>query len=274
MDLQIMSKWKRGSSNVIATMLIFGLMITSMGVLYSRIAPTLFGFDSKSKSTNQEFVFLMLANSMQELAGSAENSQGRVHIISKQATYSLNDYISIQTKVNDSGGILNGSGLVDIGAFFANVSGSYETQSKPSYLNQGASENTIMSGDYTGSSSNYVSKVSYTKDSADFTLYFNVMINMINTNSTNYILTITFIKIVYDTFADGKAIDFPVSMDEWTLRLKRQASNTTKTPPYDINGNESISIIDNIGGKTNIPGPANDWTLTIKFIEISIKFGL
>lgn len=267
-----MSRWKRGSSNVIATMLIFGLMITSMGVLYSRISPTLFGFDSESKSTNQEFVFLMLANSMQELAGSAENSQGRVHIVSKQATYSLNDYISIEISVyNGSLLPLTNSSLVNIGAFFANVSGSYETQSKPSYLNHGASENTIMAGDYTGSRSNYVSKVSYTKDSADFTLYFNVMINLINTNASNYILTITHITINFDIFADGKPIDFPVSMDEWTLRLRRQASNVTLTGPFDLSGN--ITILDNIGGKTSISGLPNG-TLSIKFIEIPIKFGL
>lgn len=265
-----MSNWKRSTTNVVATMLIFAIMITSMGVLYSLISPTLFGFEADTKSANQEFVFLTVANTMQELISSADGSQGRVHIVSNQAIYSVNSGQNIQINVSDDDGLTGGiSSPVSIGAFYSNVSGVFEPLSNPIYLNERADETSFMSGNNTGFSPSYVSKAQYSRDSADFTLYFKVRLDLIEITSNNYVLTVTIIKIDFNEF-NNKPTDFPIERDEWTLRLRREAAIVTSSANQTITGNITISD----GITSLLPIDLDGKNIIIKFIEIPIKFGI
>lgn len=247
-------------------------MITSMGVLYSRISPTLFGFEAHTQSSNQEFVLLTISNTMQELIGSAENSQGRIHIISNQAVYSVNPGRNLQIDVHNAGAVYS-STPTNIGTFTANVSGVYDTQAEPVYLNERANELSFLSGDSAGIDPSYVSKVTYQRRSANFSLFFKARVDLTNTTLTNYVLTITIVSITYNTEA-GDPIDFPLDNEEWTLRLRRRATIISTTAPAVIT-NGSIIIADNFGAPITLTGfnPGVD-TLTVRFIQIPILFGI
>jgi hypothetical protein len=259
-------------------MLIFALMVTSMGVLYARISPTLFGFEAKTQSTNQEFVLLTISNTMQELIGSAENSQGRVHIISNQAIYSVNPGIRLQIDV-DYNGTPYSSVPTNIGTFTANVSGVYDTQAEPVYLNERTNELSYLSGDLAGidsrnvSKPSYVSKVTYQRRFANFSLFFKARLDLTNTTQSDYVLTITIVSITYNTEA-GDPIDFPLDNEEWTLRLRRKAT-VPQTPVINQPiTNENITVSDNFGTNVIIPGFNPGDTLTIRYIQIPILFGI
>jgi hypothetical protein len=254
-------------------MLIFALMVTSMGVLYARISPTLFGFEAKTQSTNQEFVLLTISNTMQELIGSAENSQGRVHIISNQAVYSVNPGRRLQIGV-DYNGTIQPSTPTNIGTFTANVSGVYDTQAEPVYLNERANELSYLSGDFAGIDPSYVSKVTYQRRSANFSLFFKARLDLTNITLNHYVLTITTVSITYNTEA-GDPIDFPLDNEEWTLRLRRRASIVTTAATNTPISNGNIIISDNFGTPITLSGfnPVTD-TLTLRFIQIPILFGI
>jgi hypothetical protein len=253
-------------------MLIFAIMVASMGVLYSRITPTLFGYEAEVKSTNQEFVFLSIGNTMQQLIASAEGSQGRVHIISNQAIYSVDTGQEVQIQVNDSvTGLLNSTSREYIGVFNADVDGVFSAQANPVFLNEGVNEDSLLSGDNTNYQSSFLSKVKYSSSSASFSLYIKPRIDLTTISAGNYLLTITMVKVTYDKFADGTAIDFPVELDEWTLRLRRGAANITSDSIPALTGD--IVVGDNFGGSVSFSATPGD-SLTIKFIEIPIKFGI
>ncbi|MHA2033650.1 MAG: hypothetical protein ACW99Q_30145, partial [Candidatus Kariarchaeaceae archaeon] len=100
---RLVYKSRRGTTNVIATMLIFIIMISAMGLLYSRISPTIFGFEANTQASNQEFVMFSIANAVIDLASSAEDSQNRVKIFSNDAVYALNDGYELDITISDGG---------------------------------------------------------------------------------------------------------------------------------------------------------------------------
>lgn len=262
-----MLKSGRGTTNVIATMLIFIIMIASMGVLYSRISPTIFGFEATTQANNQEFVMYSIANAVTDLVSSAEDAQTRVKIISKEAIYSINTGYLLD--FNISGTPIPISLNFQIGSFTANVSAEFQGRSGTSYFGRNTDEVSFVNQNTT-TSDNFVSKVEYMNDEARFSLYFRSRIEISEQlPNGEFDISIIIIKLEFNP----NFVDFPIDLDEWTLRLRRRASIIKEFPPQLVSGDLTISH--SINGLAKLDGTyltskLNGETVNIKFIVVPI----
>ncbi|OLS28552.1 MAG: hypothetical protein HeimC2_06090 [Candidatus Heimdallarchaeota archaeon LC_2] len=262
-----MLKSRKGTTNVIATMLIFIIMIASMGVLYSRISPTIFGFEATTQANNQEFVMYSIANAVTDLVSSAEDAQNRAKIISKGAIYSINSGYLLDFNITGTPGpILFNS---QIGSFTGNVTAEFQGRSGISYFGRNTQENSFVNWNTT-TSDNFVSKVEYVNDEARFSLYFRSRIEISEQlPNGQYDITIIVIKLEFNP----DFVDFPIDLDEWTLRLRRRASNITEFPSQLITGD--LTILHSINGiakpdGTYLTSSLSGEIVNIKFIEVPI----
>lgn len=268
-----MLKSKRGTTNVIATMLIFIIMIASMGVLYSRISPTIFGFEATTQANNQEFAMYSIANAVTDLVSSAEDAQNRVKIISKEAIYSVNTGYTLDFNISDASGTLPTFSR-SIGSFTANVSAEFQGRSGTNYYGRNSDENSFVNQNTT-TSDNFVSKVEYTNDEARFSLYFRSRIEISDRlPNGEFDISIIIIKLEFipDSVFSNDPVDFPLELDEWTLRLRRRASDIVKFSRVvtgDLNISHSVSGVPKPDGAyltSNLDGE----TVNIKFIVVPI----
>lgn len=275
-----MLKSRRAVSNVVATMLIFALMIVSMGVLYSQIAPTIIGFDARSRSTGQEFVLLSLANEMQSLGVSPENSQARISIVSDNGLYNVSRGKKLTVE------ILNGSGVpsfltdetIQIGDFTIDLDGSFQYEQNEVYFSRTANEDSLLVNDTHELNTNYVSKVNYAYTSAHFEFYPLSNIDVHNTTAIDYFLTISMIMIDFTPHRDRPDLpaDFAIQSSDFTLRLRRLDSTIITSFFPNVLGPIIINqeIDDDLSPVSfNFGGP-NIINLTIKFIIIPILFSI
>ena len=175
-------------------------MIVSMGVLYSRISPTIFGFEATTQANNQEFVVFSIANSVTDLVSSAEDSQNRVKIISKEAIYSLNTGFLLDFNISDDSGPLFSLNF-QIGSFTANVSAEFQGRSGTIYFGRNTNEDTFVNHQNTTSSNNFVSKVKYIHDEARFSIYFRwIRGKLTKEGSETFIIVIHFFAFFFFFF--------------------------------------------------------------------------
>lgn len=266
---------KRAEVNIVATMIIFAIMISALGVLYSQIAPTILGYNAETRSANQEFIFLNIANSVDGLIPSSQGSQNRVHILSNNGFFNMQNGSLIDIKVNDSNGNILAELANSIGLFTATINGTFQAKSGYTYFNRIFNENSYLMNETTDINNYYVGKVKYTYNQALYSLYFKSRLNIVETSPNNYVLTITVIKMTFIT-SNGVALDFPIISNEWTLRLRRLASIISTTTVagiqgpilvgHSINGDSSKTPVYSLG--SNSAGI----NLTIKFIVVPILF--
>jgi hypothetical protein len=226
-------------------------MISAMGLLYSRISPTIFGFEANTQASNQEFVMFSIANAVIDLASSAEDSQNRVKIFSNDAVYALNDGYELDISISDGGVGPPLAGLITkIGSFTANVSAAFQGRSGTNYFGKIFNEDTFINQNDT-EAFNFVSKVIYSKDVAHFSLYFRSRIEVSNQlPNGEYDITIIVVKMV-----------------------RRMPSNITNFPVQTVNGDLTISHSTSGTSKSDITYTNLDGEdINIKFIEIPILF--
>ncbi|MDH5402313.1 MAG: hypothetical protein OEZ01_01355 [Candidatus Heimdallarchaeota archaeon] len=220
---------RKAVSNIVATMLIFSIMIISMGVLYNQIAPTLLGFDAETKTVNQEFVFSSIANTMQDLIISSRDSQRKVSIVSNGAVYDIDDGHLLQYTFSDNNGVFNTTNA-NIGGFYATVEGSFQKRSSSTYLNRVDGEASLIHTNESVTASNYIAKVDFDYQFAIYSLYFKSRLEITNTGVNQYDVTLIIIKMDFIRSPDGvSSLDFPHSLGEWDLRLKRSTTIITSS---------------------------------------------
>lgn len=270
-----MLKSRRAVSNVVATMLIFALMIVSMGVLYSQIAPTIIGFDARSRSTGQEFVLLSLANEIETLISSPEDSQSRISIVSDDGIYTVSDGKLLTVNLeDDTGATIASSTPEQIGDFTIDLEGSFQYEQNQVYFSRTANEDSLLKNDNNALNTNYVSKVNYAYTSAHFEFYSLATIDVVETAPDVFVVTITIVKINFLSVG-GSPTDFPMQSSDFTLRLRRQESTITKvtdTVQGPIVINHDIDTVQSVDSYTF--GGNNAIDLTIKFIVIPILFSI
>lgn len=271
-----MLKSRRAVSNVVATMLIFALMIVSMGVLYSQIAPTIIGFDARSRSTGQEFVLLSLANEIETLISSPEDSQSRISIVSDDGIYTVSDGKLLTVNLLDRNNVLIPSATIteNIGEFTIDLEGSFQYEQNQVYFSRTANEDSLLQNDNNALNTNYVSKVNYAYTSAHFEFYSLATIDVVETAPDVFVVTITIVKINFLSVG-GSPTDFPMQSSDFTLRLRRQESTITKvtdTVQGPIVINHDIDTVQSVDSYTF--GGNNAIDLTIKFIVIPILFSI
>jgi FlaG/FlaF family flagellin (archaellin) len=275
------AKSRRAVSNIVATMLIFALMVIAMGILYSTISPTILGFDAKARSANQEFIFLTIGDEVNSLASSPVGSQGRVPITSVGGYYDIGPGHSLYVNITAANVLIDPDANYTqaIGEFTAQVNGSFQYEGGTKYLSRLNSEDVLLHDDTRELNTNYVAKADYRYGSALFTLYPMAWLDIVSTG-TSYTVTITIIQLDYITFNPGGGepvtVDFPIEKDEWTLRLRKLSpkiiTNTTipVSGPYkishSIDGNSSITPQYSFGSDgTNI---------TFRIVIIPILFSI
>ncbi len=270
-------KSRRAVTNIVATMLIFGLMVVAMGILYSTISPTILGFDAKARSANQEFIFLTIGDEINSLATAPVGSQGRVSIVSSDGFYDIGPGPSLYLNITDAAGALIdplAETTQSIGEFTAQVNGSFQYSGGTNYLSRLNSENVLLLDDNRELNTNYVAKAEYRYGSALFSLYPMSWVDIVST-SAGYTVTVSIVKLDYTLFHEG-TVDFPVQKDEWTLRLRKLSPTITESTsnvpgPYtishSINGNSSITPQYTFGTAAN-------YDVTIRIVVIPILFSI
>ncbi len=252
-------------------MLIFIIMIAAMGVLYSRISPTIFGFEATTQANNQEFVMYSIANAVTDLVSSAEDAQNRVKIISKEAIYSVNKGYLLDFNISDDG-TLSVPFSSSIGSFTANITAEFQVRTGTNYFGRNANENTFVNQNTT-TTDNFVSKVEYDDDEAKFSLYFRSRIEISDQlPNGEYDISIIIIQLEFIPDFTNDPVDFPLDLDEWTLRLRRRASiinESSHVVTGDLNISHSVSGESKPDGAyltSNLDGE----TVNIKFIVVPI----
>ena len=273
-----MAKSRRAVTNIVATMLIFGLMVIAMGILYSTISPTILGFDATARSANQEFIFLTIGDEINSLATAPVGSQGRVSIVSSDGYYDIGPGPSLYLNITDAAGDLVdplATTTQSVGEFTAQVNGSFQYSGGTKYLSRVNSENVLLQDDNRELNTNYVAKAEYRYGSALFSLYPMSWVDVISTGATSLTVTISIVKLDYTLF-NGGTVDFPVQKDEWTLRMRKLTptiieSTSNVLGPYtishSINGNSSITPQYSFGTALN-------YDVTVRIVIIPILFSI
>ena len=272
-----MLKSRRAVSNIVATMLIFGMMIASMGVLYSQISPTLLGFDARSRSTGQEFVLLSITNEMESLISSPVDAQSRIAIVSDDGLYTVSDGKLLTVNLLDGNAVaITGASITDnIGDFTIDLQGSFQYEKNQVYFSRTINEDSLMQNDTHSLNTNFVSKVNYAYTSAHFEFFSLARIDVVETAADIFVITISIIKISFLS-TGGSPTDFPIQSSDFTLRLRRQESTINTVSVVNVPGPISINhLIDSVPSVESYSfGRANPTQLTIKFIVIPILFSI
>ncbi|MCY3413770.1 MAG: hypothetical protein INQ03_19155 [Candidatus Heimdallarchaeota archaeon] len=268
-------KSTRAVNNIIATMLIFSMMIVSMGVLYSTISPTVLGFQAETINTNQEFILLSIQNEMENLISSASGAQTRISITSNDATYRVSEGKALDISISDAGGIVQTQNVYT-GEFSIDVEGSFQYEVNEKILTRTISEDSMIQNDTTVNNSNFVAKVQYDYSIAYFTLYTLTRVDVVQTGATSMAVIITTPQIYFLThngLITGTSLDFPIQDSDWTLRLRRITSTTVSTSNL-VNGPFSIDHdIDGVTSPTSYAFGDNTITnLEITFVTVPILF--
>jgi len=255
-------------------MLIFGIMIASIGVLYTQIAPTLLGYQTRTTTTNQLFIFQSISHEYMQLASSSEGTVGRVHIISDQTQYDVaqNNQLTFDI-TNDGVSVFGGPQSVDIGGFQATINGSFQP-ADTAILNRVADSGVFIRNNSTGAAYMLTSDFSYSTGS--FTMYFRARVDTHFVTSTGtWKMTLTILQVTFLQGNDGSPVIFPIEIPEWTLRLRRQATNITQIATIPSAG--AIALTQNLAGTA---GPTYTYPaisgqpLDIEIIIIPVLFNI
>ncbi len=279
-DLRHRSKFyrhKHAISNIVATILIFMVMIVSLGYLYTLITPTLLGYEAKTNSTNQRFVMENIMSSIEDLYSSPEGTQSRIHIVSNGAVYNMSTGHALYINVTDSSGALIDASAefsANVGDFNAIVNGSFQYESGTEYFTRHIFENVLLQNDTREINSNFISKANYEYSQAEYILIPLSYIDIISTGTNQYTVTFMVLQFTFSVYL-GSMVDFPKNIDEWTLRLSRQGSIVTTVTAINVPGPFSIyHAID--GDSSNTPvytfGSGGNHDITLRFVTVPILF--
>ncbi len=259
-------KNRKAASNIVATMLIFTMMVVSMALLYSRISPTVIGYSAETSANNQEFIFLNIETQVTRLATLPPSSVATVNVLSNGARY---DVINGKNVTIGVGGANSTLYATPLGMFKAYLNKSYQDVSRSHYLADGLEENTMLMND---SSSNYVFGISRAEikvGNATYWQYFRGKISFIQNNGI-YTLNIIFYLI------RSNAADFPLSLAQWVLKLRRGEPTITSTKiQANVNGitvNQTATHTDTSLETYNFGGIPAGTVVTVNFIEIPIYY--
>lgn len=267
---------RKAATNVVATMLIFGIMIASVGVLYSQIAPTLLGYETSTTTTNQTFIFNSISDEVLNLASSTPGSVGRVHIIADQTIYDIDTNHTMNIQVLNNGIPEQGAAIADIAELQAKINGSFQPTGL-AYENRVINENNFLNNN--SAETSYVLKSSYNYREGSFSMYFRsrVDVHRISTTSpAEWKITITILQIDFVKNTSDQPVLFPIELSEWTLRLRRQASNVTILSPFTSSGNVSIThSLGGVAGTTySFPGISSGDLVHVEMNTIPILFSI
>lgn len=209
--------------------MIFSMMVIAMGILYAQIGPLVISFEAESESTNQEFVFLEVARSVEVLAASSPNSRNHVHIISSSTTYDVNSSANSLGLTFDAGGGPQ-QFTVPLGEFSAQIDKRFQTTAASGYISSLHFENTYINTEQTQNTGTSVIYRQIFTGLAEITMYNRAYGNL----QQDGLLSYTYNVIVYQLTTDPNQpiSDFPVSQDEWTLTLRKGPA--TVTNPFSI----------------------------------------
>ena len=194
-----------------------------------------------------------------------------MHISANNAEYT----ISRGTRLSIS--ILGGPSAItytdNIGLFTGTVSGTFLKTSRPSILNKVYSENSYVMNDTLEEVAGYVAKGEFTLTQAQFSMYFRSRVSLVEVIPNNFLITVTMIKLTYLEASDGSPVNFPVSRDEWTLRLRRDPSIINETS-FTTTADNSVILtqtIDGVSGSSySYPSIDNGMGVTVRLIVVPI----
>ena len=239
-----------------------------MAVLYSKISPTIFGYEASVEASNQQFVMITVANSAIDLASSSQGSQTRVKIISQNAVYSLSNGYTLDLTL-DNGGLV-ASHSTQLGSFNGNITSSYHQDRGTFYYGRVSSESSLVTMNTT-EATNFVSKGVFSDTEIDFSLYFKTRMEITQRVNGDYDITFIIIKLVQLQ----NNYDFPINLEEWTLRLVRQTTVITEAPTFVAGA--GLTLQQSISGTSLNPidlSALSGHNVNVKFIEVPIQFGL
>jgi hypothetical protein len=206
---------RRAVTNIIAVLLIFALMSGSMALLYSRIAPTVIGFEAESTTANQEFIFLNIQTEIDYLKNSPVNSRSQVHINSNGATYNVNPGNNLALTFTDG----NFIETIDenIGSFSAEIERNFQGIVEDRYIGNVVNEDTYVNSNLTRNKVSSVVYMSINLGLVSYDMYLRAELNTIQKDDV-FQFDVFFYKI---TVRNPNFSDFPINIDEWTVKLRK-----------------------------------------------------
>ena len=99
MALATVRKYRRGVSPVVGHILIFGLMITSLSLVYTQLFPTLEYFEDQSATASAEFVLRDMHDVISDLSAQADGSTSSLFIPKTDGRYDLREQSEITFEV-------------------------------------------------------------------------------------------------------------------------------------------------------------------------------
>lgn len=242
------------------------MMVVAMSLLYSRISPSLIGYEAETNSNNQEFIFLNIETQVARLATLPPGSVATVDILSRGAVYDVIDGKNVTIGIAGRNSTLFAT---PFGMFKASLDKRYQGVSTSHFLGDGIEENTMFINDSVENFAFGISKVEIEIGNATYWQYFRGKLDLVQT-AGSYTLNI----FVYRILADPT--DFPLLESQWVLRLRRgEPTITTQVVQADVNGlrinqtaTHTVDPLDSYS-YTDIP----DGTfVTVNFIEIPIYY--
>ncbi len=242
------------------------MMVVAMSLLYSRISPSLIGYEAETNANNQEFIFLNIETQVARLATLPPGSIATVDVLSRGAVYDVIDGKNVSIGIS---GRNNTIFATPFGMFKATLDKQYQSVSTSHYLGDGIEENTMFINDSVEHFVFGVSKVEIEVGNATYWQYFRGKIDLVQVGGT-YSLNVFTYRILADP------TDFPLQTSKWVLRLRRgEPTVTTQVIQADLNGLQINQTA------TNTAGPLLSYSfkdipdgtfVTVNFIEIPIYY--
>ncbi len=228
---------RKAVSNIIATILIFAMMVVGMGILYSRIGPVAIGFEAESSVTNQEFIFLNIKNELDSLVGSAQGSRSNVRITSEYATYDLN-ITAPRLRLDLTLGGTTNTLVNDMGLFEAKIDRPFRDVSTSRFLGNNVGETTMINTEMTDHIATGLIYMDIRTTQSTVSLYYRASADLVQFDATTYILNIFTYNLTINPASPIS--DFPITQDEWTLAMVR--GPTTVSNPFNLTSTTETSF--------------------------------
>lgn len=264
---------RRGVSNIIATLIIFTVMIAALSLAFSQIIPTLERFQTQSDLTLATNTFLNFNSAITRLINSPDNSSSVVRYNLPSGELNLKAGSSISLLVLSNGDEIFSTSITK-GELIFTLYGNYRSQGGPVY---DIGDPTLLSYS-TNNTESMTNIVRQTFDNyKELKLFYNVFATIEETSVFD--IVVNFFVLELDTILKSDGINeiseyFPIINSQTNVKIQKASQELEESQTFElINGDLSIGAqTSNYFQEEQYEPRSSTFGLTVNIYTIKILF--